>query len=59
MQNDIDTLCAERTRLEPEMSQFTLKNGSQVAIRAIQRFLGYIDALAAGDDPDMTEAVNR
>jgi hypothetical protein len=59
VQKNIDTLCAERTRLEPELSRFTLKNATRVAIRAIQRFLGYVDALAAGDDPEATAIENE
>jgi hypothetical protein len=48
----IENLCAERTRLEPELDQYFQKNAMQSAINAIRRTIGYVDILTAGNDPE-------
>ena len=48
----IENLCAERTRLEPELDQYILKNAMQSTINAIRRVIGYVDVITAGNDPE-------
>jgi hypothetical protein len=54
-QNEIETLYAERTMLEPELDQYTLKNATEGAVVAVRRFLGYADLLIAGDETAYSE----
>ena len=44
-QADLEALYAERTRLEPELEKYTLKNAMRETSNAIRAFLGFVDVL--------------
>jgi hypothetical protein len=51
-QRTIENLCAERTRLEPDLDQYFQKNAMQSAVNAIRRVIGYVDVITAGNDTE-------
>lgn len=54
-QAELEALYVERTRLQPEPGECTLKTAMRTLKNAIRRFLGYVDIMASADEQGTAE----